>query len=125
VEGDRKRIVQVVTNLFSNAVKYTFEKGKIEIRAYLNPSGMLQIDVQDTGVGLSPEQQKLLFTRFTRFDNPLRDQAGGTGLGLNIAKSFVEMHGGEMWVNSALGEGSTFSFVLPLEQPEREEPAEP
>jgi PAS domain S-box-containing protein len=124
IEGDRKRIVQVVTNLFSNALKYTFEGGKIEVRAYLNPSGMLQVDVQDTGVGISPEQQKLLFTRFTRFDNPLRDQAGGTGLGLNIAKSFVEMHGGEMWVNSALGEGSTFSFVLPLEQPEREEPSE-
>lgn len=117
IEGDRRRITQVVTNLFSNAVKYTYTKGRIDIRAYQNPSGMLQVDVQDNGVGISTEQQKLLFSRFYRADNPLRDEAGGTGLGLSIAKSYVEKHGGEMWVSSGQGEGSTFSFVLPLTQP--------
>jgi PAS domain S-box-containing protein len=118
IEGDRKRITQVITNLYSNAIKYTFPQGRIEVRAFCNPAGLLQVDVQDNGVGISPEQQKLLFSRFYRADNPLRDEAGGTGLGLSIAKSFVELHGGEMWVSSALGEGSTFSFVLPLTQPE-------
>jgi signal transduction histidine kinase len=75
---------------------------------------MLQVDVEDNGVGLSPEQRKKLFRPFYRADNPLRDVAGGTGLGLAIAKQIVEQHNGEMWVESEQGKGSTFSFILPL-----------
>lgn len=116
VIADQKRITQVVFNLFSNAVKYTFEGGKIQVRAFLNRANMMQVDVEDSGVGMSPEQRKKLFRPFYRADNPLRDVAGGTGLGLSIAKSFVEQHGGEMWVTSELRKGSTFSFIIPLQQ---------
>jgi GAF domain-containing protein/two-component sensor histidine kinase len=119
VSADGKRIMQVVLNLASNAVKYTYSEGRIVLRAGLNPAGMLQVDIEDDGVGISHEDQKNLFRRFQRFDNPLRDEAGGTGLGLSIAKSLVELHGGEMWVQSEPGEGSTFSFVIPLTQPEQ------
>jgi GAF domain-containing protein len=118
VTADPRRLTQVVLNLVSNAVKYTYADGRVWLRAFLNPSGMLQVDVEDNGVGISPEQQQHLFRRFYRADNPLRDEAGGTGLGLSIAKSFVELHGGEMWVKSEAGKGSTFSFILPLTQPE-------
>jgi GAF domain-containing protein len=124
ITADARRITQVVLNLASNAVKYTYSEGHIWLRAFLNPSGMLQVDVEDNGVGISPEQQQHLFRRFYRADNPLRDEAGGTGLGLSIAKSFVELHGGEMWVKSDAGKGSTFSFILPLVQPEQSTPEE-
>lgn len=123
IHADQRRFTQVVLNMLSNAVKYTFPGGTIGLLAYMNPSGMLEIDVEDSGVGISPEDQKNLFRRFSRIDNPLRDEAGGTGLGLSIAKSFVELHGGEMWVRSELGKGSTFSFIVPVTQPERPKPA--
>jgi GAF domain-containing protein/signal transduction histidine kinase len=118
ITADQRRITQVVFNLFSNAVKYTYEGGKIQVRLFLNPSNMMQVDVEDTGVGMTPEQVKKLFRPFYRADNPLRDVAGGTGLGLSIAKQFVEQHGGEMWVNSEHGKGSVFSFIIPLKQVE-------
>ncbi|HMQ29402.1 MAG TPA: GAF domain-containing protein [Chloroflexaceae bacterium] len=116
VMADQRRIGQVIANLFSNAVKYTFEGGRVHVRAFLNRASMLQVDVEDNGVGLTPEQRKKLFRPFYRADNPLRDVAGGTGLGLAIAKQIVEQHGGEMWVHSEHGKGSTFSFILPLVQ---------
>lgn len=116
VTADQKRITQVIFNLFSNAVKYTYDSGRIQVRAFLNRANMMQIEVEDSGVGMSPDQRKKLFRPFYRADNPLRDVAGGTGLGLSIAKSFVEEHGGEMWVTSELGKGSIFCFILPLTQ---------
>lgn len=119
VEADERRLTQVVLNMLSNAVKYTYVQGEITLRASLNPSGMVQVDVADNGVGISPDQQQYLFRRFYRADSPLRDEAGGTGLGLSIAKSFIELHGGEMWLSSGAGEGSTFSFIIPVTQPER------
>ncbi len=118
VSADQKRLTQVILNLFSNAVKYTFTGGQIWVRAFLNPANMLQVEVEDTGVGMSPEQQAKLFRPFYRADNPLRDEVGGTGLGLSIARSLVEQHNGEMWVQSEQGKGSTFSFIIPLQQPE-------
>jgi len=118
ITADLRRVTQVVLNLVSNAVKYTYPGAHVHLRAFMNPAGLLQVDVEDDGVGLSPEQQQHLFRRFYRADNPLRDEVGGTGLGLSIAKSFVELHGGEIWVQSELGKGSTFSFMLPLSQPE-------
>ena len=119
IEGDARRLMQVVLNLVSNAVKYTYPEGEIELRASLNPSGMLEVAVKDNGVGMTVDQQGYLFRRFYRADNPLRDEAGGTGLGLSIAKSYVELHGGEMWVQSEINVGSTFFFVVPLHQPEQ------
>lgn len=124
VMADETRLTQIVLNLASNAVKYTYPGGSVKLRAGLNPAGLLQVDVIDNGVGISAEQQQHLFRRFYRADNPLRDEAGGTGLGLSIAKSYVEMHGGQMWVESEPGKGSTFSFIIPLIQPALEaEPA--
>jgi signal transduction histidine kinase len=121
VMADQRRITQVFINLYSNAVKYTFEGGTIQVRAFLNRANMLQVDVEDNGVGMTPEQRKKLFRPFYRADNPLRDVAGGTGLGLAIAKQLVEQHGGEMWVQSEQGKGSTFSFILPLQQAESDD----
>ncbi|GIV98547.1 MAG: hypothetical protein KatS3mg057_3204 [Herpetosiphonaceae bacterium] len=120
IEADSKRIGQVLTNMISNAIKYTFARGNIWVRAFTRDDDFVQIEVQDTGVGIKPEDMKKLFTRFFRTDNPLRDEAGGTGLGLSIAKSFVEMHGGEMWVESELNVGSTFKVALPIRQPRPE-----
>ena len=116
ISADQKRLTQVVFNLFSNAVKYTFPGGRVLVRAHRNRAGMLQVDVEDSGVGMSAEQQKKLFRPFYRADNPLREVAGGTGLGLSIARSLVELHGGEMWVTSEIGKGSTFSFIIPPQQ---------
>jgi PAS domain S-box-containing protein len=117
LEADAKRLTQVLTNLLSNAIKYTYEEGYITIRAFLNPANLLQVEIEDTGVGMSLEDQQKLFRPFYRTNNPMRDKVSGTGLGLSIAKSLVERHGGEMWVTSEPGKGSIFSFVLPLEQP--------
>jgi signal transduction histidine kinase len=121
IPADLRRVTQVVLNLVSNAVKYTYPGAHVTLRAFINPAGLLQTDIEDDGVGILPEQQQHLFRRFYRADNPLRDEVGGTGLGLSIAKSFVELHGGEMWVQSESGKGSTFSFMLPLTQPEQPE----
>ena len=118
VMADQKRMTQVFQNLFTNAVKYTYEAGRVQVRAYLNRANMLQVDVEDNGVGMTRDQLKKLFRPFYRADNPLRDVAGGTGLGLAIAKQFVEQHGGEMWVQSEQGRGSTFSFIVPMQQNE-------
>lgn len=110
--GDPGRIMQILTNLLSNAYKYTREGGAT-VRARVEDS-FLRIDVIDTGVGISAQDQALLFTRFFRAEDDLVRQQTGTGLGLNITKSLVELHGGEIRVASELGKGSTFSFTLPL-----------
>ncbi len=115
VLGDADRITQILVNLLSNAHKYTPAGGHIAVRAH---AGMQQIQVQvsDTGIGLSPEEQAQLFTRFFRAHNRATQEAGGTGLGLAITRSLVEMHGGQITVESAPGQGSTFSFTLPIAQ---------
>jgi PAS domain S-box-containing protein len=113
VQGDRNRIVQVLTNLVSNAYKYTPPGGHITLA--LHPvNGELQVDVSDTGIGIAPADSDRVFERFYRADHDLVRQQTGTGLGLPIAKSIVEMHGGRIWVRSELGKGSTFSFSLPV-----------
>ena len=117
IEYDTKRIGQVLTNLVSNAIKYTYAGGEVTLRTFRNDDSLIQVDVRDTGIGLKPEHLQNLFKRFYRADTPLRDEVGGTGLGLSIARSFVELHHGEMWVHSVYGEGSTFSITLPEHQP--------
>ena len=113
VQGDRNRIVQVLTNLVSNAYKYTPPGGRITLALH-RANGELQVDVSDTGIGIAPTDSDRVFERFYRADHDLVRQQTGTGLGLPIAKSIVEMHGGRMWVRSELGKGSTFSFSLPV-----------
>jgi signal transduction histidine kinase len=110
--GDPLRISQIVTNLLSNAYKYTAQGG-VTIRAR-QTGDFLQVDVIDTGVGISLQDQQNLFTRFFRSEDPFVREQSGTGLGLNITQSLIEIHGGTIWVESEPGVGSTFSFTLPL-----------
>jgi signal transduction histidine kinase/CheY-like chemotaxis protein len=110
--GDPNRISQIVFNLLSNACKYTSEGGAT-VRARLVDDA-IQIDVVDTGIGISAGAQEKLFSRFFRVDDPFVRQQPGTGLGLHITRSLVEMHGGRIWLQSKPGTGSTFSFTLPL-----------
>jgi PAS domain S-box-containing protein len=110
--GDPGRISQVLINLLSNAFKYT-PQGGVTVRARVVRNAV-QIDVIDTGLGISAGDREKLFTRFFRAEDTAVRQQPGTGLGLNITKSMVEMHGGEIWVESETGVGSTFSFTLPV-----------
>jgi signal transduction histidine kinase len=117
--GDADRIRQILTNLLSNAMKYTAAGGRITITA-CGDTRHVHIAVRDTGIGLTPEDQAQLFTPFFRAQHDAIQEIGGTGLGLAITRVLVELHGGVITVNSAPGQGSTFSFTLPALQ----EPAE-
>jgi len=112
VSGDADRVTQILTNLLSNAHKYTASGGSVTITARGEGSGV-RVSVRDTGIGLSPDDQARLFTKFFRAQNSVTQGVRGTGLGLMITRALVELHGGEITVTSALGQGSTFSFTLP------------
>ena len=123
--GDDQRLAQVITNLLSNAVKFTPEKGSINLAVRLlgEKDGIctLLTKVTDTGIGMSLEQQSQLFKAFQQAEVNTARKFGGTGLGLSISKSIVEMMGGEIWVESEPGKGSSFSFTIQVERgPEKE-----
>ncbi|TET16386.1 MAG: PAS domain S-box protein [Dehalococcoidia bacterium] len=111
VRADAARVQQVVTNLLSNALKFTPLGGNIRLGARQRGSTVV-VEVRDTGRGMSKEEQKGLFEPYHRLD---RDPSGGLGLGLALCKMLVELHGGQIWVRSNVGRGSTFGFSLPLE----------
>jgi signal transduction histidine kinase/DNA-binding response OmpR family regulator len=113
--GDRHRLMQVVINLLSNAVKFTREGG-VSCRAY-SDGERVRVDVSDTGVGIAPDDLDKVFEKFKQVGDTLTDKPTGTGLGLSICKQIVERHGGEIWVESVPGQGSTFSFSLPTTPP--------
>ena len=102
-------------NLLSNAIKYTPEGGKISLKAWLNGDKAV-ISVRDSGIGIPPEECDKIFDRFYQVEDSLTRQYGGIGLGLAIVKSLVELCQGQIWVESEVGEGSTFTFELPLRQ---------
>jgi len=112
VTGDPERFTQILLNLVSNAHKYTPQGGSITVTTRAERAGVC-IAVQDTGIGLSSEEQQQLFTKFFRAQHPLVREAGGTGLGLAIAGALVELHGGTLTVVSAPGQGATFNVTLP------------
>ena len=115
--GNDQRLAQVITNLAGNAIKFTPENGLITINAkLLEENGLctIQIDVIDTGIGISPEQQARLFQPFVQAESDTSRKFGGTGLGLKISKSIVEKMGGKIWISSELGKGATFSFTVPM-----------
>lgn len=111
--ADRDRLLQVFSNLIGNAMKFTPEGGSISVRAYPQEDGF-RFEVADTGPGIPPEHLPHLFDRFWQANNAARS---GAGLGLAICKGIVEAHGGTLWVESTPGEGSTFSFILPKDEP--------
>ncbi len=110
--GDERRLTQVLLNLVGNAIKFT-DAGKVSIvGSSLN--GAFNVAVRDTGPGISAADQAKLFQEFQQADNSITRKKGGTGLGLAISKRIIEMHGGRIWVESAVGQGSTFSFTIPV-----------
>jgi signal transduction histidine kinase len=110
--GDERKIKQILLNLLSNAVKFTLEGGRIGINAK-QADGSVEISVSDTGIGIAPEDQAKIFEEFRQVGSDYAHKTEGTGLGLTLAKKFVELHGGRIWVTSDVGKGSTFSFTLP------------
>jgi len=120
IKGDDQRISQVITNLLGNAVKFTPEKGSISLNTQFigERDGIckIQISITDTGIGISKEAQKKLFKSFQQAEASTSRKYGGTGLGLSISKSFVEMMGGNIWVESEYGKGSTFAFTIKTER---------
>jgi signal transduction histidine kinase len=113
VHADPARLAQILINLLSNAHKYTPEGGRIRVRAWLQ-NDCVHCAVSDTGIGISPEDQANLFTRFSRSEDPGVQETPGAGLGLYIVKNLVELQGGEIRVESQLGSGTTFAFTVPV-----------
>jgi len=115
IQADERKVKQILLNLLSNAVKFTPEGGRVTVHGRQR-NAVIEIAVSDTGPGIAPEDQGAVFEEFRQVGGDSERKAEGTGLGLPLAKRLVELHGGEMWLRSALGEGSTFGFSLPLRQ---------
>ena len=114
---DPSRFKQVLYNYLSNAVKFTAEGGQVRVRVETAENGCFRLDVEDTGIGIPPDEISLLFQEFQQLPNSRKAQQG-TGLGLALTRHIVEAQGGHVAVNSTPGRGSTFSAVLPLSTPE-------
>jgi signal transduction histidine kinase len=110
--GDERRLTQVLLNLVGNAIKFT-DIGEVSIKGS-SANGSFNVAVRDTGPGISTADQAKLFQEFQQADNSITKKKGGTGLGLAISRRIIEMHGGQIWVESSPGQGSTFAFTLPV-----------
>jgi two-component system phosphate regulon sensor histidine kinase PhoR len=113
IDGDPEALRELVDNLVSNAIKYTPEGGRVDVRMAVEGSSAV-LSVQDTGIGIAPEDQGRIFERFYRVDKARSRQLGGTGLGLSIVKHVALAHGGNVSVKSIPGRGATFRVQLPL-----------
>ena len=118
IAGDSRRLQEVLQNLLDNAIQYTLPGGKIALSAEAKNDEVI-FAVADTGIGIPRSDQPRIFERFYRVDAARSREAGGTGLGLSIAKHLIEVHGGRIWVESEVGEGSRFHFSIPVFDPER------
>ena len=112
IRADERNVKQVVLNLLSNAIKFTPEGGRIDVRAAVN-EGLVEVSVTDTGVGIAPQDQETVFEEFRQVGTSDK-KVEGTGLGLALSRKFIELHGGRIWVKSHVGQGSTFTFTLPV-----------
>jgi signal transduction histidine kinase len=132
VKADASRLHQILHNLLCNAIKYTPEGGEIVVTMHeadidalpqqvrdsiIGERRYLQINVRDTGVGIDEHELESIFERFYRTENPLKVEAGGTGLGLSLTRPLIGLLEGHIWVESQIGQGSTFSFILPIATP--------
>ena len=115
--GDPGRLRQVIVNLVGNAIKFT-AKGEVIVHVRTRELGpehvVLEFTIADTGIGIPKDKQARMFEAFEQADTSTTREYGGTGLGLSITKKFVELHGGRIWVESDLGQGSRFFFEIPL-----------
>ncbi|MBI5855708.1 MAG: HAMP domain-containing histidine kinase [Nitrospirae bacterium] len=112
LQADRDKLTQVLMNLIQNAIKFTETGGTVTVESAMNGSGFAHLSVSDTGCGIAPDEVGKVFDKFFR-GSQSTPQTPGAGLGLAIAKSLVERHGGEIWVESEPGRGSRFSFTVP------------
>jgi signal transduction histidine kinase len=117
VPGDMERVHQIMANIIGNAYNYTHPDGQINIQIH-KEGGDVQVDVKDTGIGITPEEEKRIFERFYRGEDPMVLATAGNGLGLSITKQLIEMHHGRIWMESkgVPGDGSTFYFTLPIHE---------
>jgi signal transduction histidine kinase len=113
ISADGRRVRQIVFNLLSNAVKFTPTAGRVDVSARLD-DGQVEVAVADTGHGIAAEDLETIFEEFEQTKDGKREE--GTGLGLPLSRKLVELHGGRLWVESELGDGSTFRFTLPVRQ---------
>jgi signal transduction histidine kinase len=119
IEADRTRLRQVLWNIMGNAIKFT-EKGSVTLSLAIEGNNML-VGIHDTGIGIEDAHIPIVFEQFRQIDGNLNRSAGGTGLGMPITKKLVELHGGEIWIESVMGQGSTFWFTIPTHQYYRKE----
>jgi signal transduction histidine kinase len=113
ITADERKVKQVLLNLLSNAIKFTPEGGRVEVAA-ARRDGSVEISVNDTGIGIAPEDQGIIFEEFRQVGADYARKREGTGLGLALARRLVELHGGRIWVKSEIGKGSAFTFTLPI-----------
>jgi signal transduction histidine kinase len=116
IEADERKVKQVVFNLLSNAVKFTPDGGRVVVSA-LTDNGNVRVAVRDSGIGIAAADQQRIFEEFQQVSPGVLRAREGTGLGLALSRRFVELHGGQLWVASAPGAGSTFTFTLPVRAP--------
>jgi len=112
IQGDQRKVKQILFNLLSNAIKFTPDGGSVRITTRQIEGGV-EITVSDTGIGIAPEDQEKVFDEFQQVGASARQEREGTGLGLALVKQLVELHGGRVWLESEVGQGSTFTFTLP------------
>ena len=123
ISSDELRLTQIITNLLTNAIKFTPEEGTVTLTVdmieEIDDDITLRIEISDTGIGVSKEQQERLFTSFNQADSSISQRFGGTGLGLSISKRIVELMGGDIWIESKLGQGSKFIFTIIAKKTDR------
>ena len=112
IVADERKLKQILLNLLTNAVKFTPDDGKINVSARRDGRDVV-IAVRDTGIGIAPEDQEAVFDAFRQVGKHYTNKQEGTGLGLTLTRKFVELHGGRLWLESAPGKGSTFTFNIP------------
>ncbi|WP_338101255.1 sensor histidine kinase [Methanococcoides seepicolus] len=114
IKADMMKFKQILYNLVSNAIKFTDQGGSVTIGGKISED-LVHISVKDSGIGISPKDQAKLFDPFFQVDSSTTREYGGTGLGLTLVKKFVEMHHGNIWIESEIGKGSTFTFIIPTD----------